>query len=209
MLDLNVASFVKSSMAQKKLLQEGSQMADSGSSNSSVLNAEDSCNISDDDESFLRPPFRFGILKDAAELEEEVEDNRVISQSGLITHQLFPQQPQSFSESHSAGAVAASSLARRPWEDLSILQADVPEAGDVKLLHPQQQQLQVKKSRRGPRSRSSRFRGVTFYRRTGRWESHIWYITYFIRFPRRRSSFFYLFCFFIFSVSGIVENKYI
>lgn len=33
----------------------------------------------------------------------------------------------------------------------------------------------LKKSRRGPRSRSSQYRGVTFYRRTGRWESHIWY----------------------------------
>uniref|UniRef100_A0A804R7U3 AP2/ERF domain-containing protein n=1 Tax=Zea mays TaxID=4577 RepID=A0A804R7U3_MAIZE len=31
-----------------------------------------------------------------------------------------------------------------------------------------------RKSRRGPRSRSSQYRGVTFYRRTGRWESHIW-----------------------------------
>ncbi|KAJ8754042.1 hypothetical protein K2173_001940 [Erythroxylum novogranatense] len=36
------------------------------------------------------------------------------------------------------------------------------------------QRPQVKKSRRGPRSRSSQYRGVTFYRRTGRWESHIW-----------------------------------
>ncbi|XP_071711923.1 AP2-like ethylene-responsive transcription factor TOE3 isoform X2 [Rutidosis leptorrhynchoides] len=34
--------------------------------------------------------------------------------------------------------------------------------------------LPMKKSRRGPRSRSSQYRGVTFYRRTGRWESHIW-----------------------------------
>lgn len=32
----------------------------------------------------------------------------------------------------------------------------------------------AKKGRRGPKSRSSQFRGVTFYRRTGRWESHIW-----------------------------------
>ncbi|VVB18231.1 unnamed protein product [Arabis nemorensis] len=32
----------------------------------------------------------------------------------------------------------------------------------------------INKSRRGPRSRSSQYRGVTFYRRTGRWESHIW-----------------------------------
>ncbi|KAL2514402.1 Ethylene-responsive transcription factor Related to AP22-7 [Forsythia ovata] len=37
-----------------------------------------------------------------------------------------------------------------------------------------QQRQQIKKSRRGPRSRSSQYRGVTFYRRTGRWESHIW-----------------------------------
>lgn len=34
----------------------------------------------------------------------------------------------------------------------------------------------MKKSRRGPRSRSSQYRGVTFYRRTGRWESHIWLV---------------------------------
>lgn len=40
----------------------------------------------------------------------------------------------------------------------------------------QQKQSKVRKSRRGPRSRSSQFRGVTFYRRTGRWESHIWYV---------------------------------
>ncbi|KAI4382754.1 hypothetical protein MLD38_008674 [Melastoma candidum] len=44
---------------------------------------------------------------------------------------------------------------------------------------PQQQQQPpphqpARKSRRGPRSRSSQYRGVTFYRRTGRWESHIW-----------------------------------
>ncbi|KAL2486622.1 Ethylene-responsive transcription factor RAP2-7 [Abeliophyllum distichum] len=42
--------------------------------------------------------------------------------------------------------------------------------------HQQQetQQVQGRKSRRGPKSKSSRYRGVTFYRRTGRWESHIW-----------------------------------
>ncbi|XP_020246610.1 AP2-like ethylene-responsive transcription factor SMZ [Asparagus officinalis] len=36
------------------------------------------------------------------------------------------------------------------------------------------QQQAMKRSRHGPRSRSSQYRGVTFYRRTGRWESHIW-----------------------------------
>ncbi|PWA65786.1 AP2-like ethylene-responsive transcription factor [Artemisia annua] len=39
---------------------------------------------------------------------------------------------------------------------------------------PAPQPAVAKKSRRGPRSRSSQYRGVTFYRRTGRWESHIW-----------------------------------
>ncbi|EOA27476.1 hypothetical protein CARUB_v10023614mg [Capsella rubella] len=38
----------------------------------------------------------------------------------------------------------------------------------------QEMLVMKKKSRRGPRSRSSNYRGVTFYRRTGRWESHIW-----------------------------------
>ncbi|KAK8940150.1 Floral homeotic protein APETALA 2 [Platanthera guangdongensis] len=38
----------------------------------------------------------------------------------------------------------------------------------VPAVHP------IKKNRRGPPSRSSQYRGVTFYRRTGRWESHIW-----------------------------------
>ncbi|XP_047974654.1 ethylene-responsive transcription factor RAP2-7-like isoform X2 [Salvia hispanica] len=48
--------------------------------------------------------------------------------------------------------------------ELGIYKAQLPEAAPV----------QPKKSRRGPRSRSSQYRGVTFYRRTGRWESHIW-----------------------------------
>ncbi|XP_010516049.1 PREDICTED: AP2-like ethylene-responsive transcription factor SMZ [Camelina sativa] len=46
------------------------------------------------------------------------------------------------------------------WLNLSALQRNT--------------QKVLKKSRRGPRSRSSQYRGVTFYRRTGRWESHIW-----------------------------------
>nr|AAZ95247.1 APETALA2-like protein [Dendrobium crumenatum] len=176
-LDLNGTSVAKSSFAQKRILQEGSyggQMVDSGSSNSSVLNADDSSNISEEDESSSHPAFRFGILKDAVELEEEVDEIRVVSESGIVTHQLFPQHPQGFSECHPEGAATASSLSRLPWEDLRIFQSNVQAAGEVKLIHPQQQQLQVKKSRRGPRSRSSLYRGVTFYRRTGRWESHIW-----------------------------------
>ena len=34
--------------------------------------------------------------------------------------------------------------------------------------------LQTKRSRRGPKSKTSGFVGVSQYRRTGRWEAHIW-----------------------------------
>ncbi|KAI3470434.1 hypothetical protein Pfo_027097 [Paulownia fortunei] len=51
--------------------------------------------------------------------------------------------------------------------ELGIFKAELPSSNQV-------QQPPAKKSRRGPRSRSSQYRGVTFYRRTGRWESHIW-----------------------------------
>lgn len=78
----------------------------------------------------------------------------------IVTRQLFPVGAPS-------SATSATSAAPPPppprWPDLT---APAPAQ--------QQQQRQMKKSRRGPRSRSSQYRGVTFYRRTGRWESHIW-----------------------------------
>lgn len=49
---------------------------------------------------------------------------------------------------------------------------DVNIAG-AQFLRPMQKKTKVR-SRRGPRSSSSPFRGVTCYRRTGRYESHIW-----------------------------------
>lgn len=61
---------------------------------------------------------------------------------------------------------------RAHWAGVKFCQSE-PIAGGVlgKSLEVSQP---LKKSRRGPRSRSSQYRGVTFYRRTGRWESHIW-----------------------------------
>ncbi|CAN6835090.1 unnamed protein product [Brassica oleracea] len=59
----------------------------------------------------------------------------------------------------------------RGWIDLSF---DGSSQGEANLVAPAPAPAPVKKSRRGPRSRSSQYRGVTFYRRTGRWESHIW-----------------------------------
>ncbi|XP_020585949.1 floral homeotic protein APETALA 2-like isoform X2 [Phalaenopsis equestris] len=176
-LDLNVASGSESSSVPEKLLSEGSggvQMTDSGTSNSSVLNAEDLSNIGDEDSCSTRPAFRFSILKDAEEVEECGDDIRVASDADLITHQLFPQQAQVILDGLATGTTLASSSSRPHLIDLGFYQADVMATAEGKLLHPLQQQPQVKKSRRGPRSRSSQYRGVTFYRRTGRWESHIW-----------------------------------
>ncbi|KAJ3669444.1 hypothetical protein LUZ60_011394 [Juncus effusus] len=75
----------------------------------------------------------------------------------IVTRQLFPMEgPPSAMSAVSAKCQPA--VVR--WPDLT---------GQT-----QTQQKPAKKSRRGPRSRSSQYRGVTFYRRTGRWESHIW-----------------------------------
>ncbi|XP_042037996.1 ethylene-responsive transcription factor RAP2-7-like [Salvia splendens] len=63
------------------------------------------------------------------------------------------------------------------WLNLSVPEAGGLELGVNKAASTPVQPPpppQAKKSRRGPRSRSSQYRGVTFYRRTGRWESHIW-----------------------------------
>lgn len=66
---------------------------------------------------------------------------------------------------------------RAHWAGVTFYQPEPSAAlvGKGTELSSQQVQVQpMKKSRRGPRSRSSQYRGVTFYRRTGRWESHIW-----------------------------------
>jgi hypothetical protein len=82
--------------------------------------------------------------------------------AAVVTRQFFVLAP--------AAAIGAapgpgSSNARAGW----LRRAAAPAGGPATV-----QAAAGKKSRRGPRSRSSQYRGVTFYRRTGRWESHIW-----------------------------------
>ncbi|XVF83329.1 hypothetical protein PTKIN_Ptkin16aG0478200 [Pterospermum kingtungense] len=55
------------------------------------------------------------------------------------------------------------------WLNLSYI-----ESSGVVELKTVQLKPQQRKSMRGPRSRSSQYRGVKFYRRTGRWETHTW-----------------------------------
>ncbi|KAL4376583.1 hypothetical protein GQ457_02G007950 [Hibiscus cannabinus] len=79
-----------------------------------------------------------------------------------VTHQFFP-----LDQDQETGS--SSGFPQAHWVGVRFCQSEpvAPErSGEAS--HP------MKKSRRGPRSRSSQYRGVTFYRRTGRWESHIW-----------------------------------
>ncbi|XP_022766162.1 floral homeotic protein APETALA 2-like [Durio zibethinus] len=150
------------------------QMVSSGSYDSSIVNADTTTTTGDDDscsniaatDTFA---YSFGILKTA---QEEPENNRT-------TIPLFPASVEG-----NGGKSTGSS--QKKWLDLGGSQEASEHyhggggAAEQRIVTQQQYQQQaqlrqqVKKSRRGPRSRSSQYRGVTFYRRTGRWESHIW-----------------------------------
>ncbi|XP_008802331.1 APETALA2-like protein 2 [Phoenix dactylifera] len=184
-LDLNVASPGESSSCgeEKVLMEDGSgggPLEESGTSNSSVLN------VAGDNDSCSTPAaapavgggFNFGILKSslAADGEEEVEEDleeedEASGEAGFVTRQLFPPAAE-VQEGVQPPVMASSSTPAMPrGMELSFLQGNTASSAEAKAL---QQKQQAKKTRRGPRSRSSQYRGVTFYRRTGRWESHIW-----------------------------------
>ncbi|KAA3457457.1 floral homeotic protein APETALA 2-like [Gossypium australe] len=84
-----------------------------------------------------------------------------------VTRQFFPldQDP----EMRAVPSGTAQGFPMAHWVGVKFRQSEpLGVAKSVEATNP------MKKSRRGPRSRSSQYRGVTFYRRTGRWESHIW-----------------------------------
>ncbi|XP_073293352.1 ethylene-responsive transcription factor RAP2-7-like isoform X2 [Primulina huaijiensis] len=116
----------------------------------------------------LLTTLNFSILdKNVIESEDDADDDVTANKTEL---QLFP-------VCVSSSAPESETSRAKYCHDLSV--PDV--SGGVDMLEfykaqlpAQQQPPQVKKSRRGPRSRSSQYRGVTFYRRTGRWESLIW-----------------------------------
>lgn len=149
----------------------GTQMDESGTSNSSIVNADASSNGGDDDSCSTRAAgsevytFRFDILKVGGGNDVAVtKEFFPVGGAAGVNGDFKDWQGQSSS---------SSSLTRKSWIELGFDEAGPGEARLVQQ-QPQQQQQPVKKSRRGPRSRSSQYRGVTFYRRTGRWESHIW-----------------------------------
>ncbi|XXG54967.1 hypothetical protein AAC387_Pa03g2720 [Persea americana] len=190
MLDLNVVSDSTceeeeeecSPETERPLKAPGGHVDDSGTSNSSVvsvdgLGEEDSCSTHVDRAAgggtLLGCGFNIlkrgsGVAGDEEDDRGYGEDNGVSLQSGFVTRQLFPAPERAFGRGLCPVPVSASSAtspATLHWGNLNCGQADVG---------PPDPPAQVKKSRRGPRSRSSQYRGVTFYRRTGRWESHIW-----------------------------------
>lgn len=151
----------------------GGQVDESGTSNSSIVNGESSSNAGDDGSSSVQAvggdsiTFNFDILKVGGDCNRNSTEP---SQSEFVTRQLFPDG--GVATGFSSISPSASRL-HPNWIDLSFNQSSTVSLQEAIILQ-QQQKPQVKKSRRGPRSRSSQYRGVTFYRRTGRWESHIW-----------------------------------
>ncbi|WOL19085.1 hypothetical protein Cni_G27882 [Canna indica] len=87
------------------------------------------------------------------------------SDAAMVTRQFFPSGNQ---EGGRGASPPPPTTARWTGARLCHVAERVVLGKPAELPHP------AKKSRRGPRSRSSQYRGVTFYRRTGRWESHIW-----------------------------------
>ncbi|GMN51184.1 hypothetical protein TIFTF001_020345 [Ficus carica] len=157
-------------------------MEDSGSSNSSVVNAEFNRELEDSNSNTTATTTTtealiFDILKKE---KDGIYMDRVASPTpGFVTRSFFPvamaTEKDGIGEPGYAAASGFSSSSSRPqWLNLSFADGQPPAAGANTELRVMQQKQQIKKSRRGPRSRSSQYRGVTFYRRTGRWESHIW-----------------------------------
>ncbi|KAJ4831943.1 hypothetical protein Tsubulata_039724 [Turnera subulata] len=188
MFDLNLnaesaesAQNSDSSAAAAALFRYRPRPEGSGTSNSSVLNADvssndDSCSTRGHNNSSSATTsnnnvctFNFDILKvdggggggRGGEDEKEEEDEVVMV---VETKALFPV----------AAGSGGGTRGKSSWmEDLPFERREGgTEGGEVRVM--QQPSQPAKKSRRGPRSRSSQYRGVTFYRRTGRWESHIW-----------------------------------
>ncbi|KAK9290048.1 hypothetical protein L1049_008212 [Liquidambar formosana] len=189
MLDLNLNVFSSNStsdgtqtMTQKLLELSGNQMEDSGSFNSSIVNADASSNTADDDSCSTHPnrdytntfAYNFDILKstDGCTSPNAANDGHRTIGSGSVTRQLFP--AMGGGNGLVVGGPSSGSFLENQYMGLVRKEGEYGGSAEQRISPQQQRQQQGKKSRRGPRSRSSQYRGVTFYRRTGRWESHIW-----------------------------------
>nr|XP_017231883.1 PREDICTED: floral homeotic protein APETALA 2 isoform X2 [Daucus carota subsp. sativus] len=87
----------------------------------------------------------------------------------LVTQQLFP-----VNDNTTCTTVTAQNSWMNSCSSWTPVEPQTHHAGISFNQAEFQPRVEKKKTRRGPRSRSSQYRGITFYRRTGRWESHIW-----------------------------------
>jgi AP2-like factor, euAP2 lineage len=158
-LDLNVSEVAPEMPAS-------TARSDSGTSEASAAQAEKGSSSTPPPRAVLE----FSILRSSASAEGDSDATpsppRQLQQPQLVTRELFP-------------AAAGPTHPGPPhWAEVGFFRAEPQQTQPHILPHPQApppvQPQAAKKSRRGPRSRSSQYRGVTFYRRTGRWESHIW-----------------------------------
>ncbi|GMI87017.1 TARGET OF EARLY ACTIVATION TAGGED (EAT) 1, related to AP2.7 [Hibiscus trionum] len=177
MLDLNLDMVSSESSCDENISNSNkmmlTQMEDSGSSKSSIINDEDHALLSNaKDENSSKdalPAFVFDILKKEKDGGDATIAKMVQDPSpDFVTRQLFPVVGEKVGQGLEFGTTKASA-SRLQWLNLSYAES----TGEAELTTVQIKS-QPRKSRRGPRSRSSQYRGVTFYRRTGRWESHIW-----------------------------------
>ncbi|CAN0874925.1 Ethylene-responsive transcription factor RAP2-7 [Linum grandiflorum] len=154
----------------------------SGTSNSSVVNEdassnEDSCSTRayPSEAANKHRSYRSGNPIRAFDFHIIEVDNE--EADVVVTKDFFPVSLEKL-ESGGGYVFPAENAPPGKWIDLTfdrqeeIASGGRGNGGAVRVMHQVSQH--VKKSRRGPRSRSSQYRGVTFYRRTGRWESHIW-----------------------------------
>ncbi|KAH9322272.1 hypothetical protein KI387_016911, partial [Taxus chinensis] len=111
-------------------------------------------------ESMMKPStkiFGFSLSTSGQDKEEDVGSSK------CVTRQFFPMDEAA--EMQGEVEQAPAELRRAHWVGLTFSSSSSSSS---------MSSSKMMKSRRGPRSRSSQYRGVTFYRRTGRWESHIW-----------------------------------
>lgn len=171
MLDLNIDTIsaqYKTNDHQNSVTQSVLEASASGTSISSVVNADEAPASTGGDVVDSVSSFSFNML--FQECGRNVDNSPELSPE----LQLFPVIGGELSNE----PASSKSLMRPQWLNLSV--PEVPVDYRLKIIEekppPTVVQPAARKSRRGPRSRSSQYRGVTFYRRTGRWESHIWYL---------------------------------
>ncbi|CAA2955301.1 ethylene-responsive transcription factor RAP2-7-like isoform X2 [Olea europaea subsp. europaea] len=173
MFDLNLTL---NSNDKEKKFGKGCEQEFPVTSNSLVVNSEETA--SNEDTCFTREStgtgetasvaFNFGILGGNDPYEKDHDRGLILTKTEMVTQELFP-----------TGQLSELNLGSR--SNISLDLSFNPDSSqqarpEMVVQHQQQevQQMKARKSRRGPKSKSSQYRGVTFYRRTGRWESHIW-----------------------------------